>query len=221
MGGGIPKPADGRREKPLRPGPESATSPSFRHPGWIGRHRTPTILGTAFILGVFLAILVLAGVAHLPQYPADCGAFVCGMELSVGNPSAGSCPARDTFVMDGCAAGEYVYNITIESSTVPFGSIVFHVATQIGTPYAPKLGASGFSILNASGAISAQYATTGGPMSMSGDWTYSGGATDSTAVTQLYTILVDVGRVSIHGLRYSFVANLKGASTTESLITLP
>lgn len=106
---------------------------------------------------------------------------------------AGNCKTGGTFADSGCSAGDYTYNLTVETSDVTFGSVVFWVENPNGSVFVATGGTPGFSVLNSTGVIVAQYASVGGVMSMGSGWTYTDGTHSSTPLTSLHTILIDMG----------------------------
>jgi hypothetical protein len=162
-----------------------------------------------------LAILVATGVLPLfrsQESPQGCGA--CGAPpFSIGAAVPGTCPASGTFAVEGCSPGEFTYSLLIESSDVQFGDVRFHAETSAGGNYSAT-GASGFSILNLSGTVLAQYTAAGGLMSMSVDWgNYLAGVTPSAILLTTDSLLIDMGSANPHGQGYLVFANLTAPYT--------
>jgi len=132
------------------------------------------------------------------------------------------CPAGDNFTENGCAAGEYVYTLTIESSVIQLDEILFHVSTGSGGNYIAT-GTSGFSILNLLGVVLAQFSGPSGLMSMTPSWsTYSAGASPSTPLLTTDSLLIDMGTANPHNQGYLVYADGTGSYTgITSGLTLP
>ena len=143
--------------------------------------------------------------------------------LAVGNPIAGTCHSGYTFAANGCTGGHYIYTLTIESSSVTFGSVLFEVRTSTGAAY--ELNATtGFSVMTIGDNVAAQTPFTfGEPMAMDTTFsTYGSGVSGSTDLTSVYTILIDVGTTNPAGMGLSFVASGTGDYTgSSSPVSLP
>ena len=141
-----------------------------------------------------------------------------GSAFAVGNPVLSTCPAGHTFASNGCLTGDYTYTLTIESSAVFFGNVTFEVTDSEGFANIP--GAQGFALLNITGAVAAEASPVGPALFMTG-WSFPATSheTNSTPLTTLYTIVIDVGASNPAGLGYAFVADGVGAyfGTTNPL----
>jgi hypothetical protein len=128
-----------------------------------------------------------------------------GSAFAVGSSTRGVCPTGNTFVVDGCAATHVEYSIGISSSSVAFGDLWFRVNAANGSvAYEPA--GLGFTILNSSQVVLAQFAVTGGFMSMeSSSWAYSQGTSASTSVSVSDNILIDMGTNPPTGQLLTFV----------------
>ena len=110
----------------------------------------------------------------------------------------------------------WTYTLTIESSTVTFGSVVFQVKTGAGAVANPA-GAGGFYVVNITGNVVAcvlPVATNGGlTMGGAAQFTYisATGITPSSSLTNLYTIVIDVGTARPTGSGYTFDALGQGS----------
>jgi hypothetical protein len=143
-----------------------------------------------------------------------------GAAFAVGNPVAGTCAAGDTYATQGCKAGDYIYTLTVESSTVTFGSVAFEVRTATGAVLTTP-GAQGFAILSDTGAVAALGATPSGSLVSTG-WAFPGSVTNSTALSTLYTITIDMGTTDPAGQGYTFTALGMGAyDGTTTPLALP
>jgi len=174
-------------------------------------------------VGAAVGTLLLVIVLTIPwsAQPGVVCACPIGSAFAVGNPVAGVCASGATFATAGCLAGDFTYNITIEGSTVTFGSVLFQIETPSGAVDIEHGGEPGFSIDRNTGVLAAQYATTGGAMNMTGGWTYFGGVNSSTPLTALYSILVDVGTVDPAHQGYLFVTECVASCTVAGSLSLP
>jgi hypothetical protein len=194
--------------------------PSFLNDRMGGKAVLATSVG---IVGIVVVLLSLALVPLLTQSPGGvCSALECGTPgFVVGVLGFGPCPPGSTFVTAGCSEGDYTYHLAIEQSVVTFDQVLFRIQTPGGVTYAGAGGHPGFSILNYTETIVAQYSTQGGPMAMTGGWTYLGNTGPSTPLTNLYTIIVDVGTADLHGEGMWFVVNGTAGYSDTGIITLP
>jgi hypothetical protein len=176
-------------------------------------------------LGV-TAVLVAAAVIVLTQpsgSPPPSGCDLCGGGTAIGNPNLGVCGVGGFGHLSGCSSGDYAYTLTVESSQVTFGSVTFRTLTSAGTVYSTPNGTPGFAILNTSGSVVAQWTSTNGSMFMSAvGWTYSAGVSSSTPLTNLYSVVIDMGKADPMGQGYTCVMVGVGAySGTTSPLALP
>jgi flagellin-like protein len=155
------------------------------------------LVAISVVLGAVLYVLV-AGLAHGP------GATPIGSAFSAGHPTGGSCTAGSSQaigalpVAGGCKAGDFVYTLTVESSSVAFGDIRFELKTSSGLIYSTGSVSSSFAVIDTASHVAA-ISVTGSTMAMGSAWqaygltttspTYSG----STPLTSLHTIVIDVG----------------------------
>lgn len=149
------------------------------------------------------------------------GSIPIGAAFAAGNPVRSMCPAGGTFAVVGCAATHYRYLIGVESSTVGIGDLWFRVTAANGS-VAYELDALGFTVLNASQVVLAQFAVTGGFLTMgSSAWTYSSGTSASTALLTTDSIMIDFGNVGPTGQPLTLVAYGVGSySGTTAALTL-
>jgi len=153
-----------------------------------------------------------------PPPPPSCA---CGVPFTVGNAILSSCPSGATFAAQGCVTGDFVYTLNFESSTKTFGEVQLRIRDANGSPYMATGGDSGFSIINLTGKISAQWSWTGGNMTMESGSSYLDGTNASTPLTNLYTLEVDMGVVNPLGKGYSITAILDGGMAGTSSTSLP
>jgi hypothetical protein len=177
--------------------------PRFHRSIWIA---TGLVVG---LLAVLAALFATGAITFAPaQGPESCP---CGAPpFAIGNPVAGICPNGDSFTGDGCAAGEYVYTVTIESSVIQFDEVLFHISSGSGENYVAT-GASGFSIVNPQGGVLAQFSVPTGLMSMSSGWTtYAVGFSPTSGLLITDSVLVDMGTSNSHGQGCTIFANGTG-----------
>jgi len=148
-----------------------------------------------------------------------------GTAFAMGNPQLTTCPSGDSFAIDGCNGGDYAYLVTIESSTVEFGNVLFEVHTASGGNFSVLPGSGGFALTNVTGAAAAEINSTqmGNELWMSTNWlTYGSGYFPSTPLTNLFTIVVDVGTTDTAGIGLTLVAvGSGGYSGQTSPLSLP
>jgi hypothetical protein len=85
-------------------------------------------------------------------------------------------------------------------------------------------GGLGFTILNQTGVIAAQYAVVSGVMAMSTGWTYTNGVGADTPLSNQDTVLIDMGSVNPAGMGLAFVVLAVGSygyTGTTSPLSLP
>lgn len=178
-------------------------------------------------LGLAVAVAFLWGV--IPGLPHGTPNPSAGIEtpitgagtFEVGNPSQGRCSSVDSYAGQGCRAGDYAFTMTIESSVVELDNVLFKVTDSAGTVVtAATLG--GFTILNATDAVQAQ-SSARTTLSMDSSWaTYAPGISGSTPLTNLDSILVDIGSGNPAGSALEFVASrIDGYTGNTSVLTLP
>lgn len=146
-----------------------------------------------------------------------------GSAFAVGDPIFSTCASGDTVPVRGCTAGDYTYTLIIESSSVTFGSVLFEVKTAGGAIYSAS-SATDFAIVTVSGTAVA-YSTFPGGVALAMVATfaeYTGTTTVATALTTLYTIVIDVGQTSTVGQGLTFdVTGTGGYTGSVSPVTLP
>jgi flagellin-like protein len=175
---------------------------------------TILLVAITVVLAAVLYVLI-SGLTHGP------GNTPIGSAFAAGNPTASTCPVGDTYAINGCLAGHFVYTLTIESSTIAFGSIEMQVKTSGGTIL--TVGAvGGFSILNTAGTVVAQSGSSV-ILSMTATFTYPGAlVTASTPLTNLYTVEIDMGATNPAGQGYTFNGLGTGSySGTTAALALP
>jgi hypothetical protein len=148
-----------------------------------------------------------------------------GTAFAAGNPIVEQCPTGYIFANNGCNAGDYTYTLTIEASSVEFGSVLFSVKTSVGTYYTVLPSPGGFSIAGVAGNVEAQTNTTqmGNELWMTSGWsTYWSGVGPTYPLTSVDVILIDVGLSNPTGMGLTFVVTGTGNYTgTTAPLVLP
>jgi hypothetical protein len=158
------------------------------------------------VAAIAIAILIVgAALAFVPWRPASPCACAAPNLFGVGDPVLVACPLSGNFTSTGCAVGDYAYHLTVERAQVPFGELAFRVEYPNGTTFEARGGEPGFSLLNGSGDLSAQSAADGGLLVTTQGWTYAGGNSAGTLLTNVYSILVDMGSANPGTAMYRFV----------------
>ena len=175
---------------------------------------TILLVAITVVLAAVLYVLI-SGLTHGP------GNTPIGSAFAAGNPTASTCAVGNTYATNGCLAGHYIYTLTIESSTIAFGSIEMQVKTS-GQTIFTAAAVGGFSVLNTAGVVVAQSAAST-TMSMVTTFTFPGAlVTSSTPLTNLYTIEIDMGTGNPAGQGYTFDGLGTGSySGTTSPLALP
>jgi flagellin-like protein len=182
---------------------------------------TILLVAITVVLAAVLYVLI-TGLTHGP------GSVGIGTAFNAGNPIASKCAAGGTVATTGCLAGDFIYTLTVESSSVTFTSAEWQVKTSSGS-IAAATGVGAFSIVNVGG-VAVAWESTGTAMAMTtvfanfGAGAICNGAacTSSSPLTSIYSIVLDMGTTSPSGLGYTFVAVGVGSySGTSSPLALP
>jgi flagellin-like protein len=188
---------------------------------------TILLVAITVVLAAVLYVLI-SGLTH------GTGSAPIGSAFAAGNPVASNsgysgttsaCSSSTTAVASAIKAGDWTYTLTVESSSVSFGSIGMEVKTSGGSI---ATSAGGFYIVNTAGNV---VACGAGSLAQT-SWTYpTSSVTASTPLTTLYTIVIDTGLTGPTsgvttnpwtGLGYSFIGVGVGSySGTTSPVTLP
>lgn len=180
---------------------------------------TILLVAITVVLAAVLYVLI-SGLTHGP------GNTPIGSAFTAGNPTAATKCTAANVPVEGCvAAGDYVYQVTIESSTVTFASVVFEVKASTGSVFAATTDA-GVSVITTSSTVAASWTVTAAstPLAMpsSGWTTFGAGISGTTPLTNFYTIVVDVGSVNPSGVGLTFNGIGAGSySGTTSPLPLP
>ncbi len=201
--------------------------------GWGSRRRTRRpgravsdilaallLVAITVVLAAVLYVLV-SGLSHGPGTTPIGSAFAAAHPstsntLGTGGAADTCLAASTTTVALAIVPTHWTYTLTIESSTVTFGSVVFQVKTGAGAVANPA-GAGGFYVVNITGNVVAcvlPVATNGGlTMGGAAQFTYisATGITPSSSLTNLYTIVIDVGTARPTGSGYTFDALGQGS----------
>jgi flagellin-like protein len=192
------------------------------------------IIATILLVAITVVLAAVLYVLISGLTGGGVGSKPIGSAFTVGpNPSPGAafCAASSTYVGKGCLTNDWTYTLTVESSTVDFGNVIFEVKTAAGA-VDTVTGAGGFTLLTISGAVAAQSAAgTTMAMTSAGFTTYGaagvcGVATvpcsASTTLTNLYTLVIDMGtgpNPTGQGLTFTTLGN-SGYTGTTGLLTL-
>jgi hypothetical protein len=166
---------------------------------------------------VFVLFLVAAGPGIGP------GETPLGAVFAPGDPTLSRCPSNSTFASVGCGASDYRYNVRIVNVTgVLLSQVQFEVLTASGA-VENGTGGLGFTVLNVSGDVVAQFETLDGVMTMSsGSWSYSPGISAATLLLNSDNIVIDIGPIDPLGDGFTFVAvGTNGITGTTSELALP
>jgi archaeal type IV pilus assembly protein PilA len=186
---------------------------------------TILLVAITVVLAAVLYVLI-SGLTHGP------GSTPIGSAFTAGNPTAGTCAVGSAQVIaaaaitGGCKAGDFVYTLTVESSTVTFGSVQFEVKTSAGAIYGAGSASSSFAVLNIAQQVTA-VSVTGANMAMTSTWASYGTTTTptfstSTPLTNLYTIVIDMGSATATtGMGLTFVTLGVGSYSGTTATNLP
>jgi len=191
------------------------------------------IIATILLVAITVVLAAVLYVLISGLTGGGVGSKPIGTAFNAGNALLTSPTTAAAFTATGClggasTVGHWCYVLTVESSTVNFGQVLFEVKTASGT-IATATAAGGFSVLNIAGTVVAQYAVgAGGGLAMSSGFTFPGGVVSTTSpLNSLYTLVVDLGLVtgagtSPAGTGLTFVAlGTGGFSGTTSPVSLP
>ena len=186
------------------------------------------IIATILLVAITVVLAAVLYVLISGLTGGGVGSKPIGTAFTVGAPLL-SGPA---VAVTGCALNHYCYTVTVESSTVNFGNVLFEVKTSAGA-IAVATVAGSFTVLGIAGgaAASATVAAASG-MAMTASFATFGnfcGPTQTTAcsssspLTNLYTIVVDLGvtAASPAGTGLTFVTLGNGGFTGTTSISLP
>jgi len=192
------------------------------------------IIATILLVAITVVLAAVLYVLISGLTGGGVGSKPIGSAFNAGAPTLSTCAAGAAQTIPpvaattgGCNPGDYIYTLTVESSTITFGSMLWEVKSSSGSIYTPAAGGAhdGFSILN----IQTQVVTivvTAGAMAMGSVFSSFGPTGEcnsavcatSTPLTTIYTIVVDMGTTNPAGTGLSFVTvGASGYSGTTSL----
>ena len=195
------------------------------------------IIATILLVAITVVLAAVLYVLISGLTGGGVGSKPIGSAFTAGNPILGTCAAGSAQTVPpvaattgGCHVGDYIYTLTVESSTIAFGSALFEVKTSAGSIFGAATANGGFAIVNIGNVVVADY-VTGATLAMTTTWQgyntvtaspgpYCNGASCSTSssLTTIYTIVIDMGTSSPAGTGLSFVAiGNAGYSGTTSL----
>lgn len=148
--------------------------------------------------------------------------------LAIGSPAGPTvCTAAGAPTAGCLSAGDYVYQVAIETSNVEFSQVYLRILTSAGANYSATSD-GGFSILNGTRQIVAAYNQSGlGALSMANpsQWVYftpGTGVSSGSPFSTLDSIVVDMGTVNPAGRGYGLVAYVTGSEPgATAQLTLP
>jgi hypothetical protein len=117
-----------------------------------------------------------------------------GTAFAIGNAVSSNCTALDRTDGICVTAGDQLFTLTVEASTIDLGNVLFELETPAGGTFHTSL-AGGFSVETIVGDSEANYTVPAGAgLIMTVTWTdYAANANASTPLTTLLTIVVDTG----------------------------
>ncbi len=183
---------------------------------------TILLVAITVVLAAVLYVLI-SGLTHGP------GSTPIGSAFAAGNAHSGTCVTGGTLAANGCIATHFFETLTIEQSTVTFGSVLFEVTTAssgVAFPCPAGGGGCAFVVTSTSGAGVASFAIgAGAAMVMTASWTaasYTGGlSSGSTLSPGIYGISIDLGTSTTTGAGIAFVAIGQGSySGTTAAVSL-
>ncbi len=174
---------------------------------------TILLVAITVVLAAVLYVLI-SGLTH------GTGGTPIGSAFTAGNPIL---TQQGATAGTGCAVHDYCYTLTIESSSVTFGSVQFEVKSSGGSVYTANT-AGGFAILNVAGKGVAYSNVTAAGLAMSSGFSlFFEGATSSSPLTSTYTIVIDLGQGATNpsGTGLTFVTLGIGAYSGTTSTALP
>jgi flagellin-like protein len=191
------------------------------------------IIATILLVAITVVLAAVLYVLISGLTSGGVGSKPIGSAFTAGNPIASTCTSTSAqtiaaaAITGGCKSGDFIYTLTVESSTVNFGSVLFEVKTAAGTIATSTVSAS-FAVLNIAQqvcAISVFTATSG--FAMSSTWANYGLTTtptfsSSSPLTGLYTIVIDMGSATATtGTGLTFVTLGTGGYSGTTSLSLP
>jgi hypothetical protein len=192
------------------------------------RRRDGTIVAAALAVAAIVATATYAFViAPARSSSGPCTALECGLDWSAGNAVGPTiCTASGTPSLGCVSNGDYVYELTIETSTLHFNQVLFAVDTGNRTPIV-VVPDGAFAIVDTAGNVVAECWVSAGwvmQMNSTNGWTYFGDDSavgPNTFLGNDYSIVVDVGLVDPAGAGYEFVTAATNGPSGVSVSELP
>jgi flagellin-like protein len=140
---------------------------------------------------VVLAAVLYVLISGLTKGP---GNTPIGSAFGIGNPVGGTCTAAQVTAGVCKAAGDQIFTLTIEQSTLTIGSVQFEVKTPAGGAFTTTI-AGMFAIQTITGAEVAQYSiAAASPLAMTNAFTTFGAGYASTSpISTTMSLVVDTG----------------------------
>jgi flagellin-like protein len=188
---------------------------------------TILLVAITVVLAAVLYVLI-SGLTHGPGSTPIGSAFTTGHVLS-GTCGAGSAQTLGAAaITGGCKAGDFIYTLTVETSTVTFGSVLFEVKSASGGVDTNGGASSSFAVLDVTSHVAA-ISVTGATIAMTAKWPGYGLTTttptykDSTPLTNLFVIVIDGGSATpTTGQGLTFVVQGTGSfSGATAPVSLP
>jgi len=177
---------------------------------------TILLVAITVVLAAVLYVLI-SGLTHGP------GSTPIGSAFAAGNPHTGTCTGAAAPVAGCIANGDFYETLTIEQSTVTFGSVLFEVTTSGGTAWTCGTGGTGsgtgttcdFAIITNTGTAAAVTGTfaagAGVVMTSSTTVAYTGVTSGSTLSAGIYQIVIDMSGKGTTGMGLNFVVIGQGS----------
>jgi flagellin-like protein len=195
------------------------------------------IIATILLVAITVVLAAVLYVLISGLTSGGVGSKPIGSAFSAGAPILSTCITSSAQTVPpvaattgGCNPADYIYTLTVESSTISFGSALFEVKTSAGAIYTPAAGSAhdGFAILNIAQQVVA-IAVTAGAMAMGSALSNFGPTGEcnsaicasSTSLTTIYTIVIDMGTTNPGGTGLNFVAIGNAGYTGTTSLGLP
>jgi flagellin-like protein len=138
------------------------------------------------LAAVFYALVT--GLTHGPNQPS------IGTALSLGTPTSGTCWAAGVTAHICGTAGDRLWNLTVQVSSVELGDILIEVHTSHGATYVNPL-AGGFCVVRAGSSTPIAYYSipAGKGLAMTSGFTYSAGYSSTTKVDSTMFLVIGTG----------------------------
>jgi flagellin-like protein len=197
------------------------------------------IIATILLVAITVVLAAVLYVLISGLTGGGVGSKPIGSAFSAGSPVLSTCAAGSAqtvpltnLIKGGCSptTPDYIYTLTVESSTITFSSALFEVKTSGGAIYTPAAGSAtdSFAILNIAQQVVA-ISVTGGGMAMGSAFSNFGPGTEcnsaacstSSSLTTIYTIVLDMGSTNPAGTGLTFVAIGNSGYTGTTSLSLP